>query len=111
MSECVLFYRSHVKTYYVKDGEPTGEQNNIKHSLRPLEDMFGDTPAVDFGAKKLKLVREEMIRKGRSRRYTNASVRRIKRFFNWCAEEELIPGEVAVNLQPVAGLEIDRSRR
>jgi integrase len=57
----------------------------------------------------LKAVREEMIRRGWSRRYINASIRRTKQMFNRAVEEELIPPEVAGALARVRGLQKDRS--
>jgi hypothetical protein len=44
----------------------------------------------------LKQIREEMIRRDWSRRYVNAAVSRIERFFAGCAEKEIVPKEVDV---------------
>lgn len=109
ISELVLLYSEHAENYYRKDGKPTGEHVCIKYAVRPLEALFGISLAREFGPKKLKLLREEMIRLDWSRRHINAAVRRIKRMFTWAAEEELLPGEVALNLRAVQGLKKDRS--
>jgi integrase len=105
----ILRYATFAEGYYRKAGRSTGEHVTIKNALRPMEEMFGDTPAINFGPKRLKEVRAEMIRRDWSRRYINAPVSRIKRFFSWCVEEELVPGEVVMNLRPVRGLRKDRS--
>ena len=50
-----------------------------------------------------------MIALGWSRRHINASVQRITRMFRWAAEQEMLPGEIALNLRAVAGLKKGRS--
>jgi integrase len=109
INELVLAYKKHAEAYYRKDGEPTGEHEVIKYALRPMRRMFGSTLAVEFGPKRLKMVRDEMISKGWSRRHINSAVGRIKRCFTWGASEELIPGSVALNLRALQGLKKDRS--
>lgn len=104
ISELVLLYSGHAKSYYRKNGKPTGEHVCIKYAVRPLEGLFGLTLAREFGPKKLKLLRDAMSRLDWTRRHINAAVRRIKRMFTWAAEEELLPGEVALNLRAVGGL-------
>lgn len=109
ISELILRYLEHAARYYKKDGRPTGEHRSIMYAVRPLEAMFGLTLARDCGPKSLKLVRAEMVRLGWSRRHINRSVSRIKRMFSWASEEEIVPGEVALNLKTVAGLKMGRS--
>jgi len=41
--------------------------------------------ASEFGPKKLKMVREDMIALGKSRRYINKAVSIVKRCFTWAA--------------------------
>ncbi len=109
IGELVLQFWEHCKSYYVKDGKRTGEDVTVHAALQPLVDSFGMTPAAEFGPKKLKLVREEMIRLKWSRRYINAQTSRIRRMFTWAASEELIPGSVALDLRTVQGLLKNRS--
>jgi hypothetical protein len=96
--------------YRHPDGTPTGEAAVIKCALRPLRRLFGTTPAAEFGAKRLKLLREEMIRLGLSRRYINDQVGRVRRMFVWAASEELVPESIAGSLATVRGLEAGRSK-
>ncbi len=109
VGEIVLRFFTHAKTYYVKGGTPTGEHVTIRCCLRPLVKRFGELPASEFGPKRLKLVREDMIKLGWSRRYVNKAVSIVKRCFTWAASEELVPGETAVALGTVAGLQKGRT--
>jgi integrase len=109
IAELVEKFWAHAKSYYQQDGKPTGEQEVIRYALKPLLRMFSALLASEFKPRYLKAVRDEMIRCGSSRRYINASVRRIKRMFNWAVEEELILPEVAGALARVRGLGKGRS--
>ena len=57
----MAYWDRHVETYYVKDGRPTSEQDNIRQALRFLRRLYGDTPGRDFGPLALKAVRQAMI--------------------------------------------------
>lgn len=76
-----LAYTDFAEKYYVKDGEMTAEVVCITYSLRNLIKLFGSTPAVEFGPRTLKLVRDEFIRDGQVRGTVNGNVSRIKRLF------------------------------
>ena len=95
--------------YYVKDGRPTSEQDNIRQALRFLRRLYGHTPARDFGPLALKAVRQSMIEAGRCRRLINKDVHRIRAMFRWAAGEELYPGEALAALAAVEALEKGRS--
>ena len=109
VNELILAYFRHAQAYYVKDGRPTSEQDNIRQALRFLRQSFGTTPAREFGPLALKVVRQSMIEAGRSRRLINKDVHRIRGMFRWAAGEELYPGESLAALAAVAGLEKGRS--
>ena len=66
LNELLLAYWRHVEGYYVKDGRPTSEQDNIRQALRFVRTTYGLTPAVDLGPVALKNVRQAMIDAGRS---------------------------------------------
>jgi hypothetical protein len=78
IAELIERYWEHAQSYYVRDGKPTGEHVVIRAALRPVLKLFGSTLAAEFGPKRLKLVREEMVRLGWSRRYINDSISRVK---------------------------------
>lgn len=109
VNELILAYFRHAQAYYVKDGRPTSEQDNIRQALRFVRQCSGPTPALEFGPLALKVVRQAMIDAGRSRRLINKDVHRIRGMFKWAAAEELYPGEALAALAAVAGLEKGRS--
>jgi integrase len=104
-NEVILAYLRHASDYYKPTTE--GEQKEvgcIRDALRIVRQLAGRTPAVEFGPKALKAVRQEMVKRGWSRGYVNHQVNRIRRMFRWATEEELIPATVFHALQAVRGL-------
>jgi integrase len=134
ISELVLRYWKFAKSYYVKNGRPTGEQHPLKQALRILRRHFGDTRAGEFGPLALKSLRDEMallpdtrkikvvdpdtnevrfeekvVRVGLARRTINKQIGRIKRAFAWAVAEELLPASVHEALGRLAGLRKGRT--
>jgi integrase len=109
VGECVLRFYQHAQVYYARDGIQTGEHITVRCALRPLVKRFGELSVRDFGPKKLKLVREDMIKLDWSRRSINKAISIVKRCFTWCASEELVPAEIAMAVKTVAGLQRDRT--
>ena len=70
----ILAYHRHVQTYYVKDGRPTSEQDNIRQALRFLRLLYGTSPAIEFGPLALKNVRQAMIEARRCRKLINKDI-------------------------------------
>jgi integrase len=105
----VRYWQELVSTFYLKHGRPTKEQETIKQAFRPLQELYGDTPAGEFGPLRLKTVRAAMIRKGWCRSHINKQVSRVKRLLKWGVEEELVPPAVHHALQAVSGLRSGRS--
>jgi len=60
---CVVFLE-HAKSHYTKAGKATSEICILKSCMRPLNDLYGRTPAAEFGPLALKAVREKMIALG-----------------------------------------------
>lgn len=110
ISDLILAYWNHAKTYYVKRGQPTDEQDGIRAALRPLRQLYGHKAAAEFGPRDLKVVREAMIDADLSRKVVNQYVERIKRMFRWGVENELVPLPVFHAITEVAGLRKGRSR-
>ena len=124
IDELILkFWEGRVATYYVdrETREPTGEQENIRHALRPLRALFGGLPAKEFSPVHLKGVRAAMIDgswladderkkfKTLTRTTVNARVSKIKLMFSWATSENLVPPAVHWGLNAVAGLKQGRS--
>jgi integrase len=103
-----LFWRF-AKSHYIKDGEPTGELDNLKHALRPVRKLYGSLPARDFGPLCLKVLQRQMIADGLSRPVINSRIGKIKRVFRWAVSEQLCPPDVLQGLQSVMGLQRGRT--
>ncbi|MDH3585308.1 MAG: hypothetical protein OER86_13980, partial [Phycisphaerae bacterium] len=84
-------YWSFAESYYLKDGQPTGELQAIRYSLRPLTQLYGATPCSEFGPVRLKAVRQAMVDQGLARSLINKRVNRIRQLFKWGIENELVP--------------------
>jgi integrase len=81
----------------------------IKTVLKIVRELYGRTPAADFGPLALKACREQMIDKDWCRSHINKQVDRVKRCFKWATENEMIPGSVYEALRCVAGLKRGRT--
>ncbi|MBL8793224.1 MAG: tyrosine-type recombinase/integrase [Planctomycetia bacterium] len=108
VNELILAYWRFAEGYYRKNGAPTSQLNRVQISLKPVKQLYGLTPARDFGPLSLKAVRQKMVEAGRVRRYVNACVGCVKRMFKWGVENELVPPSVYHGLQAVAGLKRGR---
>ena len=108
-SELAAAYWRHAESYYRKDGRPTVEIAKLRVILKPLRHLFGRTAAAEFGPLRLKAIRNGLVASGKSRRYINDQIGRLKRMFRWGVENELIPATVYQALCAVAGLRKGRS--
>jgi integrase len=135
INELILRYWQFVGTYYLKDGEPTSEQDTIRQALRFVRQLYGHSVAERFGPLALKAIRQAMIdhpmmrrirtrnaqtgevqteqrvlHRGLARRFINKQIARIKRMFAWAVEEELLPVTVHQALLCVKGLKKGKSQ-
>lgn len=86
------------------------EQHCLRTALRFCVDLFGETPAADFGPMRLRTIRKAMVEGGWSRGFTNRQVKRIRRVFRWAVSLELVPANVVqalATLDPLAAGESD----
>jgi len=84
------------------------ELENLGQSIVPLKDLYGTTPAAEFGPIALKAIRQRTIDSKLARNTINQRVRCIRRIFKWAVSEELIPASVLHALQRVDGLKRGR---
>ncbi len=110
LAELILAYMRHVLAYYVDpDGGPTSEVTCIKEALKPARQLYGHTPAADFGPLALKAIRRGMIDARLARTTINARVGRIRQMFKWAVAEELVESSVHHGLTAVVGLRAGRT--
>lgn len=109
IGDLALRYWGWAESYYVKDGQPTSEQHNIRVALRRLNRLYESTLAIDFGPLRLKAFRETLIGENLSRKHVNETVSHVRRMFRWGVSNELVPAETLHALQAVDGLKLGRS--
>ena len=85
------YWNQHVVDYYVKHGNPTSEQTNIRAAFRTLLTLYGMMVAEEFGPMALRAYRQKQIDEGICRSQINKRVDRIKRMFAWAGEHEIVP--------------------
>jgi integrase len=81
----------------------------VVDAVGPLNVLYGDTKADEFGPLKLKAVREHLVTQGLCRTETNKRIGRIKRVFKWAVSEELASAGVHEALSTVTGLKFGRT--
>jgi integrase len=110
INELILTFLRHADTHYRRaDGSATQEPVEYRLTLRIVRELYGHTPAKDFGPLALKTVRQAMIDRSLCRNLVNQRIGRIKRMFNWALSEQLIPYGVIVALKSVTGLQRGRT--
>jgi integrase len=102
-------YLKFADNYYVKNGVPSKEPEDIGYANRPLRQLYGHTLAAEFGPIRLKAVRQAMIDADLCRNEINKRIGKLIRMFKWGVAEELIPGSVFHALQAITGLRRGRS--
>ena len=102
ITELVVEYVEYVKSYYGTGRN--SELHRVTTILRTLRELYGRTPAAEFGPLQFKAVREKLIGKKLARSFINASMRRIIRMFKWAVSEARISPIIPQALAMVPGL-------
>jgi len=90
-------------------GKPTTEIGELKSSIRPVRELYGHTPAAEFGPKALAAVRQHMIGQDWCRTLINHRIDKVKRVFKWATSVELVPVTVYQALRTLVGLRKGRT--
>jgi integrase len=85
------------------------EESRFRSLLALLDDQYGDTPASDFGPRKLAHLRELFVASGNCRRYCNTQARQIVRVFRHAVSRELIGIDVVARLETLEPLRTGQS--
>ncbi|MEX2186171.1 MAG: site-specific integrase [Pirellulales bacterium] len=107
INELLAAYLRFATGYYPTGS--SGEMNGIKRAMRPLREAYGRIRVSEFGPLALKAVRQRMIEMGWVRTSVNHQIQRVRRFFKWGVENELVPASVLHALQAVPGLKFART--
>jgi hypothetical protein len=100
----VLAYAKWAEQHSVPKREKDDQNRFIRYAASVGCELFGTTPAAEFGPKKLKAVRQAMVDRDWCRNTVNAQIDRVKRMFKWAVAEELLSGDVYHALRAVDGL-------
>lgn len=107
--ELCAAYLDFAEAYYVKNGEPSDDLYKVKIVLKQVRELYGCTPAAEFGPRKFKAVRDRLVEKGHRRQYVNKLMAIVSQLFKWAAAEELVPITVHQTLRAVGGLKRGRT--
>jgi integrase len=108
--ELLIAYLEHAKTWYTKNGEPTGSLAAVRPVLRLLREMFGSVPVSKFKPSHLDAFQRRMIANGASRNYINGCCTKIKTMFKWGVAKDLVPVATWQGLLAVRGLAKGRTK-
>ncbi len=109
VKELIGQYWEHAERYYVKNGQPTSELDEVRQAMKPLRRLYGSLQAAAFSPRKLQTVRNSWVGAGLARSTCNARTRIVTRMFRWGVENELIAAGVWQALRSVQGLKAGRS--
>jgi len=110
VSEVAARFMEHCNRYYRRtDGQSTREAEQVALALRFIINLYGRTPAAEFGPLRLEAVRGTMIDAGHARQYINREIHRIRRMFRWAASKELISTGNLEALRTLPGLRAGRT--
>lgn len=110
ITELVAAFWDHAETYYRRpDGTKTNEITTLRYVLKPLIELYGSERVATFGPKRLKAVRERMIKMRWCRSSINKNMSRIRSVFRWGVENEIVAPNVLHGLQALRGLSRGRT--
>lgn len=109
VAEVILAYWKHVETYYVKNGQPTGEQGAIKLALRELRKLYGRTHVASFDPGMLQAVQAHLVSRKLALKTVNDAISRIIRMFRWAVVKRLVPSTLPQSLRELSPLKAGRS--
>jgi integrase len=98
VKELVLGYYAHVVATM------PDEVSRIKLALKPVRELYGDTPATKFGPVALQAVRAKMVESGLCLSTISMRLGVVKRMVGWAVANEMLPGDALHRLQAVAPL-------
>jgi integrase len=105
VSHVIKRFAQHLKTLYKsKSGRDTGTRETYRPVLKLLGELYGLTPAEDFGPLALKAIRLKMVERGNGRKYINEGAAKIIAAFRFAASEQMISDAIYRKLESVDNL-------
>lgn len=102
--EVAALYDEFAKGHYKRDRGMSPEYDGMWSALRILAAEHGYDLAEDFGPRAFKALQRLMAADDYARSHVNHTTNRIKRFFRWACEEEIIEPAIYQRLLCVRGL-------
>jgi integrase len=102
ITELAVDYVEYVRAYYGTG--PNSELHRVIRVLRPVRELYGRSPAAEFGVLQFEAVRQKFLDEKLARSFINACMRRVARMFRWAASKGRIPPDVPLTLKLVPGL-------
>jgi len=93
VKELILDFWLFLKEQY-RHRKHKGELKSFQYALKPLRRLYGNEPAIELGPLQLKVVRQQFVDAGWSRKYVNTQVKRVARMFKWATSEGKLPAAV-----------------
>ncbi len=103
-------YLEWAEGYYQKDGKPTTSIYAARRSAKLIVELYGDTPAAEFGPRRFKTCRNKLIKRNLGVSTINDYMLKVVHAFRTAAGNELIPGTVAQDLALVSPLVAGRCK-
>jgi integrase len=105
VNELAAAFLQHAEAHYRDaDGKPTNELAEFRYCIRQLRELYGHTPAQQFGPLALKALRSRLVEANLSRGVVNCRIGRVRHIFKWGVAEELVPDAVHSAMTKVPGL-------
>ena len=83
---------------------PDSHRDAYAAVIKIMARLYGLTPADEFGAVALKVVRDEMVKKGWKRKTVNMRVHNVRRIFSWGVENQLVSPDGLIAMREVKAL-------
>lgn len=101
-------YWDFAQGYYVKGGQPSAHLHTVKRALQVLRQLYGSTPANDFGPLAYQAIQQHLVQADNARSYVNRLCETIRRAFKWGVSKEMVSPHVYQALATVPGLKRGR---
>src|SRR5262249_44359021 len=105
-----LFTKELIQGYYshAVASMPDVEVEKVKAALKPVREMYGETPAAKFGPVAFQAIRHRLIDAGLCISTIRDRMGIIKRMVAWGVANEMLPGDALHRLQAVPRLKANR---